>query len=370
MTGDRQFITENDIVTILDDARRRGMDSDQLAYLQSKIRNGHGDYSLEVAEKIQQILMGTYKHERNIAVEVRQFATGVDGVFTLQDLYQALRMSDKHAQASARKCLQRLVEDGTLQKSGDKMGTYRPVDGDLVWIDPTRDVGQEIPLKWPLFLEDLIYVMPTNVLVIAGESNAGKTALLLRFCQMNKQTAGLPIIYFSNSEGEHELNRRLQAFGGDWPKSDWNQVRWATRDGNFADVIDPDAINIVDFLELLDNFWLIASMLKDISRKLRNGIAIVAIQKNVGTEKGLGGDRGLEKPRLYLALGHGWAKIMKGKNRRHDKVNPDRMECQWKLWGGCNFVLTSMWAKEGEKPPEHMAHRIAKKNDPDFPPET
>ena len=210
--------------------------------------------------------------------------------------------------------------------------------------------------------------MPGNLLVVAGETNAGKTGFLLRFCQMNKQTATLPIIYFSNSEGEHELNRRLQAFGGEWPTSEWNQVRWANRDSNFGDVIDPDAINIVDFLEVFTDFWLVASMLKDISRKLRKGIAIVAIQKNVGNEKGLGGDRGLEKPRLYLALGFNWARILKAKNRRVDEVNPDRMVCKYKLWRGCNFIVTDIWAKEGEKPPDHLAHRT-KKNDPDFPPE-
>jgi hypothetical protein len=104
-------------------------------------------------------------------------------------------------------------------------------------------------------------------------------------------------------------------------------------------VIKPDAINIIDFLEVHDEFWKVGGMLKEIYDKLNNGIAIVAIQKDKKKDYGRGATMGLEKPRLYLTLNPGQAKIEKAKNWADPLKNPNGLMLDFKLHQGCEFSI-------------------------------
>ena len=106
------------------------------------------------------------------------------------------------------------------------------------------------------------------------------------------------------------MKKRLTKFD-DIVLSDWCFYPME-RNENFADVIQPGKgkINIIDFLELYDNFYEISGKLADIHKKLNGAIAIVALQKNPGNDFGLGGYRSLEKPRLALAVSPGILKTL------------------------------------------------------------
>src|SRR5208283_404970 len=106
------------------------------------------------------------------------------------------------------------------------------------------------------------------------------------------------IEYFSSEMGAEELKLRLSKFE-DFPLKSW---KFFPRDraSKFADAISPDAINIIDYLEITKEFSEVGGMIKDIHDRLGKGIAIIAIQKKKGSETGRGGDFTLEKPRLAL----------------------------------------------------------------------
>ncbi len=82
--------------------------------------------------------------------------------------------------------------------------------------------------------------------------------------------------YFSSEMGALELKDRFSKF--DRPLNSW-KVKFKERASNFADVIKPDAINIIDFLEVHDEFYKIGGLIKDIYDKLTTGIAVIAIRK-------------------------------------------------------------------------------------------
>ncbi len=149
--------------------------------------------------------------------------------------------------------------------------------------------------------------------------------------------------YFSSEMGPVELKERLSKFEN--PLSDFKKVKWLERSGNFADVIKPDEVNIIDFLEMTDNFYLIAQYIKEIFDKLSTGIAIIAIQKNPGQTLGLGGGRSIEKARLYLSMDAGRLRIEKGKNWANPTVNPNGLEINFKLVQGCRFKPEGTWEK-------------------------
>ena len=98
-------------------------------------------------------------------------------------------------------------------------------------------------------------------------------------------------------------------------------------------------------MEIHDEFYKIGGLIKDIFDRLKSGVAFIAIQKNRGTDYGLGGMRGLENPRLYLAMEANKIKIIKGKNWTNPEINPSGLECDFRLVQGCRFIMTSGWKK-------------------------
>jgi hypothetical protein len=174
------------------------------------------------------------------------------------------------------------------------------------------------------------------VVIVAGEANAGKTALLLNVVRKNMHLH--KIEYFSSEMRAEEFHLRLVKFD-DVKMSDW---RFSPRERStkFADVIVPDSLNIIDYLEVTKDFYEVGGDIKDIFDRLGKGIAIIALQKKKGSDIGRGGDFTLEKPRLYMSMQPGEIKIVKGKNWANPHLNPNNMTWKFKLVQGCKFIET------------------------------
>lgn len=121
-----------------------------------------------------------------------------------------------------------------------------------------------------------------------------------------------------------------------------------TSTGNFADVIRPDCINIIDYTELTEDIYMVADYLKVIHEKLESGIAVVALQKKIGAHLGRGAEFSLEKPRLYLSMDAGKTTIVKAKNWVKPDFNPNGLIIKYQIVGGCKFIITENWHKDRE----------------------
>jgi len=71
----------------------------------------------------------------------------------------------------------------------------------------------------------------------------------------------------------------------------------------------------------------------------------LALQKPTGRDAGLGGERGLEKPRLYLAMESGKLKIVKAKSWVNPQDNPNGKTISFTLANGCHFRNTTAWVQ-------------------------
>jgi hypothetical protein len=115
-------------------------------------------------------------------------------------------------------------------------------------------------------------------------------------------------------------------------------------------VIVPDAINIIDFLEIHNEFYRISEYIRQIFDKLTTGVATIAIQKNKGAEWGLGGQRTIEKARLAINLNnegsYHTAQLVKVKNWRNPQDNPNYLRIRYSLSRGCYFKPLSGWSRE------------------------
>jgi hypothetical protein len=329
--------------------KRGGMDIDNSTkVIEIVAKNCNPPFPQAAAiEKIKSAFEHGTPSERMLAGEVREWVELSSGSFLSSDVVrdvvnfpQMSSLSSRVCKKNISKVLSRLVDERVLERVGNKNGCFRRIENECEvmewWNANSKDT---FDITWPFGLERLVKLYPKNIVVVAGAVQAGKTAFLLNTAIKNVDKYSGRIHYFNSETGEDELSGRIEDFG--LPMGEWRKIEFKSRSSNFADVIAPDDVNIIDYLEVLDNFYLVGKMIKEIFDKLRKGVAIIALQKKDGSDLGRGAEFGLEKPRLYLSMGSGKLKIMKAKNWATKTTNPNGMEFAFKLAGGCRFVDVS-----------------------------
>ena len=299
----------------------------------------------EIDAKIQSAIDRVQKAERNLAGEVREWVELTKGDFSVTNCRQELTLVDKKEIKYVSKVLSRLVTEEAIERVGNRNGQFRRIESRAPDMDIFSVQGDSLPIKYPLGLDKLFLTMPKNLIVIAGTQDAGKTAFMLKTAAMN-MNRGMEIVYLTSEMGEMELRTRLEKF--DIPPEDWKSVHFRDCPANFQDQIIPDAINIIDFLEISDSFYTIGGDMRKIYDKLDKGICLIAIQKDFKAELGRGGSFSLEKPRLYVTMtsnppAGGVAKIIKAKNWKHSDWNPNGRECGFKIRNGSEITQVGDW---------------------------
>lgn len=284
----------------------------------------------------------------NLAAKVRDYITTLDGTFHSYRLCSDLGISEPRDKTNIRKILNRL-KGSLIQPHGTQAGCWRVIRGEVERMSLQGSDDEELDLWLPMDLHNYVRIMPGNEIVITGDPDSGKTAFLLRTIKENVDRWDCH--YFNSEMGAFELRKRLDLFQG-FP-IEHPHFHAYERSDCFDDVIQPGkyVLNVIDYLEITDEFYLIAKHLSDIYKALRGSVALIAIQKRSRTsDSPLGGQRALEKPRLAISLSAGskttpnQATILKCKNRKttHSMIGHSRT---FKLIGGCEFRSDSpVWS--------------------------
>jgi hypothetical protein len=244
--------------------------------------------------------------------------------------------------------LERFVKAGVLSRHGDRRGWYRPRKTELEPMDYRNVEANPLDIWLPFGLSDLIELYENSIVIVSGSPNAGKTAVLLNMIRYNAAKEW-DIHYFNSEMSASELRKRLEKFYPEVAMSDWTFNAY-NRAHDFADVIFPgtNSLNFIDFLEVHDEFYVVGKKIKEIHDKLQGGVAVIALQKNPGSDTGLGGYRSMEVARLALALDYGTVKVSKAKNYRTAE-NPNGLRKDFKLLDGCKIVDRHGWYREGKQ---------------------
>ena len=167
------------------------------------------------------------------------------------------------------------------------------------------------------------------------------TAMLLNFAVKNKDN--FHVRYQSSEMDSHELSIRLKGFGTGLA-SFREKVEWIKRSQDWWDIILPDAVNIIDFMEIHEDFYKVGGWIKKIFDKLRKGIAIIALQKkDATTDMGRGGAITKEKARLYLSIDYGTLTIVKAKNWHEYSVDPTGAKIDFVMERGVVLKNEGTW---------------------------
>ncbi len=289
-------------------------------FIESKLRNAvkrHG-----IAE------------DATLSEQIDQYVDAAQGTFIVADCYRDLGIVATSCKTTCRVHLSRLVKKGVLERVGGKNGQYRKVENKITKMDwKNTKTGNYYDLKMPMGLHEKMKLHPKGIMVIAGSQNAGKTAFVMKMALMNKQHK---VSFFNSEMGNEELAERIMKF--DHVQSDWDHVSFYERNSGFHDVIDPQGLNIIDFMEINDNFYQVGELIRQIHDKLDKGCCIICLQKKKGQELGRGSEFSLEKPRIYLSMDFQTIKVIKCKTSVSENMN--NKEIPFKLVDGTNFIQT------------------------------
>jgi hypothetical protein len=277
--------------------------------------------------------------DKTLAKEIREWVLTTNGYFLTTDVYRELHLTTRDNKKKAVVYLLRLVKEGLMEKCGERQGCYRLVDKEaeeIRWWE--ADTELPFKLEMPFDLHKQVKVLPKNVIVCAGATNAGKTAFLLNAARLNVDHAPVNYLFLEADGGE--LKERLGKFQevGLCSLDTWRKVHFRERSANFHQVIDPDGINIVDYLEMTGDFYRVGEEINAISKRLDKGVAFIGLQKKPGEDYGVGGHYSAFRSRLYLSMDEGRVKVVKAKIGLGNQKLKDRV-FRFDLVQGSKFIM-------------------------------
>ncbi len=235
----------------------------------------------------------------------------LDDDITLQDLRLMMKISPE-ADVNFRMCMTALGKAKKIKRIG--RGIYRVIKQ----VKPVRwwdaDESRFFEITFPKSYEDetffgfqdAINISPGDLIVVGGVSNYGKTGLVLSILgeNLDKHQCLLMGNEYASLDGipSPKFKRRMKRMS--WAK--WFNGKGEARFDllpireDHEDYVRSGYLNIVDWINLTDNFFKIGAILENIKANIGDGVAIVVLQKD--EDKDLSRGKGFTRDLVDLYL--------------------------------------------------------------------
>jgi len=200
-----------------------------------------------------------------------------------------------------------MVERKVVKPSGRSDGVYKvltPVKA----ITTMADID-EIPIGGFRFprnhgeddtafgIEDLVEVFEGDLILITGRSNYGKTAMALNI--MGENLLLMPTVLMgseytaSNGKLSPKFKRRIKrmAWANLANEDGTLNFKLLPIGGDYEDYVEADCMNVIDWISLDGEYYLIDRVERSIKDMVGRGVAVVVLQKNKDNEFAEGGER-------------------------------------------------------------------------------
>jgi hypothetical protein len=298
----------------------------------------------EAQVKIDSVLSRCERKERNLTEDLRRWIDLTSAYFSLTEAYDPLQILTSQKN-TVHQLMHRFVKEGYVERHPNKNGIYRRIDRTIDFMDfANADIENTVNLSLPLGLQHKTKIFPKGVVIVAGVSGMGKT--LFCFNTIVENRGRMPIFYFNSEMGPEALKQKLSHFPisiSEWVKAMKVIDNWDF--GNISDKIQPDALNVIDYLEPDgDKPYNIHGVISAIIRRLNKGTALIAIQKKPGATMGTGGIFSIKAATLALALDWGKIEIVKNRFRESD-MQPGFNKINFEVHQGYKFEKQGDWYK-------------------------
>ena len=135
-----------------------------------KIRTAVEDADIQAAVEE---AIGEVTNKKSLAEEVKEFVMSTDGYFSSTEVIKSLHLSTEPEQRrrdmkNISIILRRLREHGVIEKYGSRQGVYRRIERECEVIDWQNAPTTEIPLKFPLGIEEFVKIYHKSIIMVAG----------------------------------------------------------------------------------------------------------------------------------------------------------------------------------------------------------
>jgi hypothetical protein len=273
----------------------------------------------------------------------------------------SVTISLQHTSDTFRQIVSRRLRDGVIRPYRGSADVLEWVNKDYQFLTMADYRAQaNLKITLPLDLNKHVNVPAGSVIGVAGYTSAGKTAFLLEIAELNVISQDLPVYHWFNEMSSDRMLLRLE----DYPLlvTELGRKFKAVKQTNFEfyDVIEPDAINIIDYLDLdggegeNNQVFMIGAVIKKLQRRLGKGIVIFALQKKEASDMGYGGVYSAKLSNLYLSLDTikqedtrmmGRCKIVKSKD--WGEMNPVGLCCNYYTGGKHGKIMSdNVWRRD------------------------
>lgn len=211
-----------------------------------------------------------------------------------------------------------LVKDKVVKPSGRGDGMYKvlePIHPVKFSLNGDEEEGI-LDVRYPrsyiddtaFGFEDKVELSQDDLILITGETNFGKTVMALSFLGENLGLFADSILMGSeyvSSAGEitPKLKRRLRRMDwAQWLDGDSPRFKLLPVEHDYEDYVVPGALNVIDWISLPGEYYLVDSVMKTIKNSCVGGLAVVVLQKNKGSEFAEGGQRSERYADLVLKI--------------------------------------------------------------------
>lgn len=283
---------------------------------------------------------------------IREWIDQAYGEFRANDIIRDLAIIKSDDISYLKIELKNLCSWGKIKENKKKNGVYKKLDITLDKMKRVENRQPPIDIWLPFGLNEKVIVTRGSLIIVSGVTNSGKSATFLNLTEKNKDKH--KIRYVSSEWSNEDRDIQLEDFGADIDEWDEKVDFFAKKDvtSSFDNYIDPENITIIDYFESYDDYGKIAGDLRDIADKLTTGVAIVALQKKIGSKHGYGGEGTANRAQLYINIDRNEldprkriVTIQKLKKATDRRYNIEYLSCEFEFNDKGRIVEQTGWGK-------------------------
>lgn len=250
--------------------------------------------------------------------------------FDLDTICRHLVLTTRGDRQSVAKKLWREVKTGTIEKTGRLYSFIDKTFTSIDWVNAPPSIV--VPIVWPIGRGDEgepskfgfdghVTISSGDVIVIAGVTNMGKSTFCLNVLWDNMDT--MPCTLMGNEYVAGKFKNRIVPMTWADPLNENGTPKFELikRLEGWKDIIRPDNLNIIDWINLGDNFYQMGTLIEGMQSKLRNGVLLASIQKDTAKSLGLGGGFSQHLASLYLTIDFERLTVVKAKEWQYPNPN-------------------------------------------------
>lgn len=277
---------------------------------------------------------------------IEEWVSLTKGQFNVRDIWSEIGIESPEGKHHLRTILDRLEVKEIIKQLDKGFGNYRKLENEapkIPWED--ADVTNSVPLLFPFGEHEFVKIYPKSIIIVAGSKNAGKSEYLYNFIKLNMPKYKIDL--FNSETGPEQMKERFTSLGIT-PTESFNVYE---RYDNFSDVISPDRISVIDYLDLNSDVYLVGTEIDMLFRKLKAGVCVIGLQKPppvvtfvkgkktvIDRDLAYGGGFTAKRASLYITMGTNKLKLLYVKNPAKKNVNPNNMTWIFAFNGDGHFA--------------------------------